>query len=87
MKENIIPVFFSFNRNYCIPVAVAIRSMLDYADKSYFYRLYVLYTELKPTPTPTPREIRKILFCRRNYKIINHLLSNIVNLWKTEEHF
>lgn len=47
MKKNIIPVFFSFNRNYCIPGAVTIHSMLKYADKNYFYRLYILHTELK----------------------------------------
>jgi lipopolysaccharide biosynthesis glycosyltransferase len=58
MTTTIIPIFFSFNRNYYIPAAVTIRSMLKYADKSYYYQLYVLHTELKPKDE---RNLQKIV--------------------------
>ena len=42
-KQNIIPIFFTFNDNYAFPAEVAIYSLLKYADKQYFYKLYVLH--------------------------------------------
>ena len=41
-----IPVFFTFDRNYVIPAAVAFHSLLRQADPQYEYRLYVLHTGL-----------------------------------------
>jgi lipopolysaccharide biosynthesis glycosyltransferase len=45
-NANNIPVFFTFNQNYVLPAAVAIFSLLKYADKQYFYKLYILHDEL-----------------------------------------
>ncbi|MDR2691926.1 MAG: glycosyltransferase family 8 protein [Dysgonamonadaceae bacterium] len=45
-KQNIIPVFFTFNNNYAFPAQVAIYSLLKYADKQYFYKLYILQDSL-----------------------------------------
>jgi Lipopolysaccharide biosynthesis proteins, LPS:glycosyltransferases len=45
-NKEIIPVFFTFNRGYVIPAIVAIYSLLRHADKTYFYKLYVLHTDL-----------------------------------------
>lgn len=42
----VIPIFFTFNRHYLLPAAVAFHSLLKQADKRYFYRLYVLHTSL-----------------------------------------
>ena len=68
MKKKIIPVFFSFNRNYCIPGAVTIHSMLKYADKNYFYRLYILHTELKNNDEQKLQKIVQ-LFNNRRFKL------------------
>jgi lipopolysaccharide biosynthesis glycosyltransferase len=46
MEQKIIPVFFSFNKQYMLPAAVAIHSLLKYANKQYCYQLYVLHDEL-----------------------------------------
>ncbi|MDR3128693.1 MAG: hypothetical protein LBU03_00335 [Tannerellaceae bacterium] len=47
MTKTTIPVFFSFNRNYCLPATVAIHSMLKYASKDYHYDLSILHTDLR----------------------------------------
>lgn len=44
--ENIIPIFFATNDNYAPYLGVALKSMLENASKSYFYKTYVLMTDL-----------------------------------------
>lgn len=44
-----IPIFFTFDRNYVVPAAVAFHSLLRRADPQYTYRLYVLYTDIPET--------------------------------------
>lgn len=41
-----IPIFFTFDRHYVVPAAVAFHSLLKHADPRYEYCLYVLYTDL-----------------------------------------
>lgn len=41
-----IPIFFTFNRYYVLPAAVAFYSLLKNASKEYKYILYVLHKEL-----------------------------------------
>lgn len=45
MKE--IPLFFTFNRIYVVPAAVAFHSLLKHANRNYAYSLYVLHTDLR----------------------------------------
>ena len=45
-NENIIPIMHSFDNNYVIPASVAFLSMLENADKNYFYKLYVLHSDI-----------------------------------------
>lgn len=41
-----IPIFFTFDRHYVVPAAVAFHSLLRHADPQYEYRLYVLHTDV-----------------------------------------
>ena len=41
-----IPIFFTFDRHYVVPAAVAFHSLLRHADPQYAYRLYVLHTDV-----------------------------------------
>lgn len=41
-----IPVFFTFDRHYVVPAAVAFHSLLRHADPQYTYHLYVLHTDV-----------------------------------------
>lgn len=47
MKQNeVIPVMYCFDDNYAMPAAVAFLSMLEHADRRYFYKLYVLHSDI-----------------------------------------
>jgi len=48
LKENEIPIFFATDDNYAPFLTVCIKSMLAHASKDYFYKLYVLTTNLDP---------------------------------------
>lgn len=41
-----IPVMHCFDNNYVIPAAVSFYSMLENANKNYFYKLYVLHSDI-----------------------------------------
>lgn len=43
-----IPIFFATDDNYAPFLAVCLKSMLDKASKDYFYKIYVLTTNLAP---------------------------------------
>lgn len=43
----VIPIFFTFDRNYAVPAMVAIYPLLKNASKDYDYALYVLYSNLR----------------------------------------
>ena len=46
MNKQEIPIMFCFDNNYVIPAAVAFYSMLENCNKNYFYRMYVLHTDI-----------------------------------------
>ena len=49
MKKNnqkIIPIMFCFDKNYVIPASVAFYSLLEHADKTYYYKFYVLNSDI-----------------------------------------
>ena len=45
-NKNIIPIMHCFDKNYVIPAAVAFKSLLEHANKNFYYRLYVLHTDI-----------------------------------------
>lgn len=45
-EKILIPVMHCFDNNYVIPAAVSFSSMLEHADKKYFYKLYVLHSDI-----------------------------------------
>ena len=42
----IIPVMHCFDNRYVIPAGVAFLSMLENANRSFFYKLYILHTDI-----------------------------------------
>ncbi len=48
MKKELIPIFFTVDRNYAPWLDVAIRSMVDNASMDYDYKIYVLHQDLTP---------------------------------------
>ena len=43
---NIIPVMHCFDNNYVLHACISFYSMLEHADTSYFYKLYVIGNEI-----------------------------------------
>lgn len=41
-----IPIVFYFDNNYAIPAGVAFYSLLDNANRNYFYKFYVLHSDI-----------------------------------------
>lgn len=60
----IIPVCFTFDKNFVLPAAVALYSLLEYADKRFFYKLYVFHIDI-----PYKEQIKL-------QKIISHFEKN-----------
>lgn len=46
-EKKIIPLFFATDNNYTPFLAVALQSLLENASKDYFYKIYILTTNLK----------------------------------------
>lgn len=47
MRKKIeIPIMFCFDKNYVIPASVAFYSLLEHANKNYFYHLFVLHSDI-----------------------------------------
>lgn len=44
MQNKIIPVIHCFDNNYALPASVSFYSMLEHANKSYTYHLYVMHS-------------------------------------------
>jgi len=49
MNKQEIPLMFCFDNNYVIPAAVAFYSMLKNCSKEYYYKLYILHTDITKT--------------------------------------
>lgn len=46
MKKQEIPLMFCFDNNYVIPAAVAFYSLLEHCNRDYYYKLYILHTDI-----------------------------------------
>lgn len=66
----IIPVFFTFDRNYVVAAAVTIYSLLKKSSPEFEYQLYVLHTELT---TSDEKKLQKIVckFSNASLSFIN----------------
>ncbi len=62
MKKNNkieIPIMFCFDKNYVIPASVAFYSLLEHANKKYFYKFYVLHSDISNEQQEKLRETLK----------------------------
>lgn len=46
MNKQEIPLMFCFDNNYVIPAAVTFYSLLEHANRNYYYKLYILHTDI-----------------------------------------
>lgn len=85
-----IPVFFTFNKHFVLPAAVAFYSLLEYANKNYYYELYVLHSDLS---IKDQNKLIRAIFSFRNFASLHfinvdafHKNSNWENL-KSKQHY
>lgn len=55
--KQIIPIMHCFNDDYVIPASVSFLSMLENANPSYFYKLFVLHTDISESHQKTLHSI------------------------------
>jgi lipopolysaccharide biosynthesis glycosyltransferase len=60
MKKNNIPVVFTFDDNYALPAAVAIKSLVHTGEKNTWYDIYVLYQNLSSANRCALDQVAKI---------------------------
>ena len=46
MKKEIIPFMFCFDTNYVIPASTAFYSLMEHANKDYYYKFYILHSDI-----------------------------------------
>ena len=78
MDNECIPIVFSVDNNYIKYLSVAILSMIKNASKSYFYNIFILYTDLSDENKRKIKSLENkncsISFHNVNYKIKSHNL-------------
>ena len=66
----IIPICFTFDNNFVIPGAVALYSLLEYANKQYFYKLYILHTDITDK---SQNQLHKAIDCYSDYSSLEFI--------------
>jgi lipopolysaccharide biosynthesis glycosyltransferase len=77
-----IPIFFTFDENYVLPAAVALRSLLRNANPRYRYRLYVV-TAVKQLSARSQRRLAHIVDRFSNASLeFRHVDLQVDNFWE-----
>ena len=67
MNKQIIPIFFTIDDNFAPYLSVAIKSMLDNANKDYFYNVHIVHEGLS---NENKNKLKVTLNCFKNFFII-----------------
>lgn len=87
-KNRIIPVMLCYDNNYIIPSAVAIHSMLRNSNKSYFYKIYVLHTDIKiKNIKKLKEEIKKFNNASIEFINMNNKFDDLFSTTKAKAHY
>ena len=82
MNKQEIPLMFCFDNNYVIPAAVAFYSLLENCNKDYYYKLYILHTDI------TEENQKKLIDNVKKFSEFSELIfinmeNKFEDLWKT----
>lgn len=85
-NEKIVPIFFATDDNYVPYLAVALKSLLANASKEYFYKVYVITTQL------TEDNMRRLLLLKDEKSTIEFVslkneLDKISNLFRLRDYY
>lgn len=77
-----------FNDNYVIPACVSFYSMLENANSSHFYKLYVLHTDIKEENQKILHSIvLKFKNASLNFINMNHKFQDLFHKLKIKGHY
>lgn len=83
-NKQIIPIMHCFDDNYVIPASVSFLSMLENANPRYFYKLYVLHTDISEKNQNTLNSIVS-KFNNADLQFID--MNNKFDVMKTKAHY
>ena len=84
MEKKEIPLMFCFDNNYVIPAAVAFYSLLEHCNRDYYYKLYILHTDIsKKNQNKLIDNVR--VFSDFSELIFINMENKFENLWQTIE--
>lgn len=87
-NKSIIPIMHCFNDNYVIPASVSFLSMLENANPEYFYRLYVLHTDIsKQNQSILNSIVSKFKNASLEFVDMNHKFENVFDRLKVKGHY
>lgn len=70
-KKNLIPIVFTFNDNYALPAAVAIKSLITTGKINTTYKIYCLYQDLSKENRQKLNKIAKINWIKVSKSLFN----------------
>lgn len=88
-NKTVIPVMFCFDNNYVIPASVAFLSLLEHVDKNYFYKFYVLHSDITDeNQTKLKQTIEKFSeFSELEFIDMTHEFEDLWSTIGTKGHF
>lgn len=87
-NKQIIPIMHCFNDNYVIPASVSFLSMLENANPAYFYRLYVLHTDISEQNQNILNSIvAKFKNASLEFVDMNHKFENVFDRFRVKGHY
>lgn len=87
-NKQIIPIMHCFDDNYVIPASVSFLSMLENANPRYFYKLYVLHTDISEKNQNTLNSIvSKFNNADLQFIDMNNKFDEEFDVMKTKAHY
>lgn len=87
-NKQIIPIMHCFDDNYVIPASVSFLSMLENANPRYFYKLYVLHTDISKKNQNTLNSIvSKFNNADLQFIDMNNKFDDEFDVMKTKAHY
>lgn len=88
-KKIEIPIMFCFDTNYVIPAAVAFYSLLEHANKDYYYKFFILHSDITQEQQKKLKETLKEFDYMYDMKFIdmNNKFDDVWKNIKSKVHF
>lgn len=87
-NNNIIPIMLCYDNNYVVPSAVAIYSLLKNSSEEYFYKIYVLHSDIsKRNQQKLHKEVSKFKNASINFMNMEHKFDDVFSGTQAKAHY